>query len=74
MIKGRRYPEEVVQKCDTLGLELSGGLEYHLACQGHSQNGIDRGCAKKIGANKCHCIYLLGNPIEDIFLVYHGSL
>ena len=29
---------------------------------------------KKIGANKCHCIYLLGNPIEDVFLVYHGSL
>ena len=38
---------------------------YHLACQGHSQNGIDRGRAKKIGANKCHHIYLLGNPIED---------
>ena len=28
MIKGRRYLEEVVQKYDTLGLELSGGLEY----------------------------------------------
>ena len=28
VIKGRRYPEEVVQKYDTLGLELSGGLEY----------------------------------------------
>ena len=46
----------------------------HLACQGHSQNGIERGRAKKIRANKCHRIYLLRNLIEDVLLVYHGSL